>query len=130
MNKLFILILLFFSSDLFADWTYLIENKGENDIHYIDINTIERHKNLVKMWILQDYKTVVDGNVLSDMFLYEYDCSNGSARLLYLKSFSGHMGKGRIILDGDFIPTESKKFYYQEKNTVGSLRAKIACNHK
>jgi hypothetical protein len=59
MKKILVLLLLMVSTNVMAEWT---EVSSSNDVAgltvYVDTGTIKRKGNKVKMWSLDDFKTV------------------------------------------------------------------------
>jgi hypothetical protein len=67
---------------------------------YADPGTIRRKGNLVKVWHLNDFKTVqiVMGNsYLSIKAQHQYDCTGDRERILALTKFSGNLGSGKVV---------------------------------
>ena len=67
---------------------------------YADPGTIRRKGNLVKVWHVNDFKTVqiVKGNsYLSIKTQHQQDCTGDCERILALMTFSGNMGNGKVV---------------------------------
>ena len=111
-----------------AEWTQ--SGEGESFIHYVDIATIRRNGNLVKMWDLMDYKTVrtVSGiSYLSDKSQIEYDCKEEKERMLAFTYFSGQMGNGKVVYSNGAVKDEWEPI---EPGSVAETLWKIACGKK
>ena len=99
MNRLLLgLMLLMTATAASAEWM----RSGGNDrlIQYVDIATIRRNGNFVKMWHLTDFNTVqtTDGaSYLSQKSQQEYDCKEEKSRILAFSWFDGQMGKGKVV---------------------------------
>jgi hypothetical protein len=99
MKRLLLIILLFLiSGPAYAEWVEV----GANDVYtrYVDRDTIRRKGDLVKMWVLDDYKTAKDepgDSVLSGKVQVEYNCTKERARRLAWMNFSGNMGSGKVL---------------------------------
>ena len=68
---------------------------------YVDLYTIRRKGDLVKIWELWDYKTIktMAGNsFLSIKAQRQYDCAEERYQRLTFTEFSGNMGSGTAIL--------------------------------
>jgi len=81
-----------------AEWQLV----GGNDKAkvYIDAETISRNGDLVRVWVLDDLKTVHTrgfSKFLSVRAQEEHDCSRERFRLLAMENFSGTMGSGDVI---------------------------------
>ena len=104
-----------------AEWTRV----GETDefVKYVDIATIRRNGNLVKMWVLQDFKRLQKEGHFSDISLMEYDCSEERGRFFAYSIYDGKMGGGRSLRTSDGPLRWSQIF----PNSIGETQWKIAC---
>ena len=94
------LILLMISTNVLAEWTKTETRDNGNSTVYIDFGTIKRKVNKVKMWILNDYKTVIKGeynDFLSTLIHFEYDCEEDTRRMLDYYNYSENMGGGYVV---------------------------------
>ena len=92
MKRLTLLLLLMVSTNVFAEWTRLSESADGDMTIYTDLGTIKRKGHKVKMWSLDDFKTVRESDGyrrLSAMSRYEYDCEEETSRLLDFLWYSG-----------------------------------------
>ena len=86
------------SSSAAAEWVAV--GRNETDTLYADPATIRRAGNMVKMWILFDYKTPrdVDNNrYRSTREQIEVDCNEERERTLAASYHAGNMAKGEVI---------------------------------
>ena len=80
---------------------------------YADPDTIRRKEDMVKMWVLFDFKTTrsVAGHLmLSIKGQEEYDCDGKRRRVLTFSELSGNMGGGKevnsISGEGTWVPVD------------------------
>ena len=81
-----------------AAWTAVGET--DNYITYVDLATINKSGNMVKMWTLMDFKdqqTLVEGSYQSAKIQYEFKCKEEQRRYLTFSWFFGKMGKGEVV---------------------------------
>ena len=126
-----LIILLLLSSDLaYAEWVPISLTKVEGGYGvYADPDTICRNGNLVKMWILYDYKTIQSATGvahLSDSIQLEANCTEKLQRSLAYRWWSGNMGNGNVAFsysaEGNWIPIRP--------GTVGHTVWLFACSKK
>jgi hypothetical protein len=92
-------LLLLSSGPAYAEWIWIDNDKPGMTI-YVNPDTIQRKGDLVKLWELFDFKTaehVADTSHLSFKMHSEYDCIEGRKRGLAMTSFSGNMGRGKVV---------------------------------
>jgi len=125
MHKVILMMLLaVVSSSAMAEWT--AANEDKKSILYVDLATIRKSGNKVKMLLLNDYKSVQE--VAGDKFLstksqWEYECKEEQQRQLFVQPFSGYGGRGQPITwhikPGEWQPVMPQ--------SVGEIMWKIAC---
>ena len=99
MKKLLIILLLaVLSTSAMAEWVPI----SDNDIatNYVDPATIRKAGNKVKMWVMDNYKTMQgDGEYkhLSSKSQFEYDCQNETFTSVANLTHSGNMGSGQVV---------------------------------
>lgn len=96
--SLFITILVLSGAQAYAEWVEVGTSNNGATV-YVDPDTIRRKGDLVKMWILYDFKatqTVLNKSYLSSRSQDEYDCTEDRHRALAATSFSGNMGSGNV----------------------------------
>ena len=99
MNKL-VFVLLLVSAPAWAEWTLITQNENGETAVYADLATIRKRDEMVKMWLLYDYKIVrrpAGTAVFSHKSQVEFDCREEQARTLYSSWFSGNMGHGNLV---------------------------------
>lgn len=92
---------------------------------YIDVGTIRRNGDLVKMWHLYDYQTVQSPPYLSMKRQYEYDCTVKRMRDLKVSVYSGNMERGKVMHTDS---TEGK--WEPVQKGIEPALWKIACGKK
>ena len=114
-----------------AGWTSAGETEEVNE--YIDLTSLKRSGNLVKMWTMHDYKQpyeISGGPSFSTLQDFdEYDCKEELVRTLSRVILSGNMGKGKVIASLN----DSSQFggwKSMPPGSIGQSILKIACNKK
>ena len=109
-----------------AAWVELGRDEPEALTVYTDPTTIRKADNIVKMWVLFDYKTaraVGRQTYRSERAQQEYDCKEERVRALCFTDHSENMAKGavvfRISMPGDWAPVE--------RGSVNEILEKAAC---
>ena len=121
------LMLLMTATAANAEWTAI--DSADNFIQYVDRATIRRNGNLVKMWSLQNFKTVQKSAAGGESYLsvkeqWEYDCKEEKKRVLAFSWFDGKMGSGKVVYsDSDF----RDKWSPVGPESIGEILWKIAC---
>lgn len=107
---LLIVLLVLSSGAAYAEWV-AIGSTDDGMAIYADPDTIRRKDEMVKMWILFDFKTTqtVAGHlILSIKGQEEYDCDGKRRRVLTFSEFSGNMGGGQEVTstsgEGTWVP--------------------------
>jgi hypothetical protein len=106
-----------------AEWTKT--SPYADVIGYVDLDTISKQGDLVKMWSLFDYKTPhTKGKrpFLSSKIKYMYDCKGERSRQLAAIGYSLNRGDGQLVYSfsfADWTPVKS--------GTIGEMSWKIAC---
>ena len=110
-----------------AEWMRLTEADGMT-VHF-DPDAIRRKGNLVKVWLLYDYKTLQSATGvahLSDSIQLEANCTEKLQRSLAYTWWSGNMGNGNVVFsqsaEGNWIPIGP--------GTVGHTVWSFACSKK
>ena len=106
MKRILALVLMLSASSAWAEWTKMFEM--ESRTKYLDLSTIRHSGHLVKVWELDDYKTLqtVGGiSYLSTKVQMQYDCQEENIRTLAFSLFSKNMGNGKLI-DSSFVHQE------------------------
>ena len=90
-------LLMFACSAAHAEWVEVSKSDDGLNTNYVDPTSVKRVGELVKMWIMSDYKTIhsFDGiNYLSTVHQDEFDCKNELGRVLYVAFYSSAMASG------------------------------------
>ena len=135
MKKLLVLLLLMVSTSVFSEWTAVSVSSDNNRTNYVDVGTIKKKGNKVKMWTMYDYKTVkmIDKNekqtvrYLSMVNYDEYDCEEETWKMLDLYLYSGNMGDGEVVGSSTNIKDEAKSVI---PGSITETLFKIACGKK
>lgn len=114
----------------YAEWVWISSTKREGGYDvYADPDTIRRNGDLVRMWILYDYKTLqlAAGSArLSDSTQLEANCKEKLQRSLAYTWWSGSMGSGNVVFsystEGNWMPIQT--------GTVGHTLWSFACGKK
>jgi len=104
-------------------------NKEVGVTVYADPGTILRKGNLVKVWHLNDFKTIqiAQGNsYLSIKAQHQYDCTRDRERILALTKFSGNMGSGKVV----HKDSREGKWRPIAPGSVSHDLGKLACSKK
>jgi hypothetical protein len=127
MKYLFFFAFLILSIDpVYAEWVQVSESDEAGRTVYVDPSTIRRNSNLVKMWQVNDYKTVqtVGGvRFLTAKEQWEFDCAEARSRVVALKEFSGNMGTGTVV----FTNSQVGRWLPVMPGSLGQTVWKIAC---
>jgi hypothetical protein len=130
LKRLLLMTLLVLSSGpAYAEWVAVGGNEEAGVTVYADPGTIRRKGNLVKVWHLNDFKTVqiAQGNsYLSIKAQHQYDCSRDRERILGTTKFSGNMGRGKVV----YNDSREQKWKPVEAGTVSHDLGKLACSKK
>lgn len=78
-----------------AEWTRIVET--DTATFYMDISTIRKEGNTVKVWSILDFKEKGDYGDVSHKSRYEFDCKQERIKTLTLLPYAGHMAEGQLI---------------------------------
>jgi surface-adhesin protein E len=88
---------------VYAEWVS-VDSKVEEGLTvytvYVDRDTIRRNGDVVKLWVMMDFKTrQIESSppYLSVKSHREIDCTEERIRLVAVTAFSGNMGSGAIL---------------------------------
>ncbi len=130
MHKVILMLLLaVVSSSAMAEWTKVdLPNLKDGITSYVDLTTIIKASNKVKMWQLHDHESAKAGNErLSIKTQKEYDCNEEKIRIRARTIFNGNMGTGEVVYSsGDRKPS---KWRPVEPGSSGEVFWKIACGN-
>ena len=126
MNKLLLtLMLTIASSSSMAEWVHVAKDKKETFAAYADPATIRKTDNIVRMWVLIDYKTVqmnASKSYMSKLGVRKYDCKAKQSMAPIKTLHSKNMGVGKyvgIIGSRSWLPIPP--------GTITELFWKLAC---
>lgn len=109
-----------------AEWEPAMYNRNNTNLTYVDITTIRKADNKVKMWSLVDLKTAEHEGQKQYMSIksqIEYDCKARQMRGLFTSIHSENMGKG-ILVGYD---TNTYNWMPVPAGSTGEVLWKIAC---
>lgn len=120
-----ILLLIAVASPVWAEWSKIF-HEVDGKTHYIDLSTIRKNGQFVKVWELADLKEMILG-ISSAAFLKEYDCKEERERILSSNPFSGKMGSGdRVLLPR--LPNEWKPNEWQYILPGREITSSLVCH--
>ncbi len=129
MKRLLITLLLaVLSTSAMAEWTPIAQT--ESATNYAELSTIRKAGNKVKMWIMEDFKTmqvIGEYKYLSAKSQFEYDCQNETLVVGAILMFLGNMGSGQVVT------SVSKRLVDPmpvSPGSVGEIAWKIACGKR
>ena len=111
-----------------AKWVQF--ESSDEDRYYADPDTIRKSGNILRMWILRDFKSAQPSNgfgkepYLSTKVQREYDCKEGYSRMLYFSSYSMNMGEGEVIFINN---TPGSAWSPIVPGSIGETQWKLAC---
>ena len=131
MKKIVLMMLLFASTNVLAEWTKVTESSTHGGFTaYADIQSIRKNGNKVKIWTLFDFKTVQTVNndrFLSSLARYEYDCFEETTRLLDFYWYSGNMKTGDIVYSA---PNQTVQPKAVVPDSIDKHLLEVACGGK
>lgn len=123
----FTLLQLWSAAPIFAEWL-LVDGNDKANV-YVDTETISRKGDTVRVWVLDDLKTVHNrgfSKYLSVRAQEEHDCVKERFRLLELENTSGNMGTGDVMYkksgESDWAPIP--------RGSLAESVAKFVCGKK
>ena len=122
-------LLLLSSGPASAEWVKIVDNDQIGITVYADPMTVRRNGNLVKGWLLYDFKTIqtkTSAAFLSFTALSEIDCTEERTRQLALTNFSRNMGTGEVV----YTAADEGKWYPVQPESVDRTLWKLACGKK
>lgn len=84
-------------------WKYFGAAEDERFKIYIDYTTMKRTGEIVKAWVLYDFRDEqVEGpdRFFSSVARREYNCGEGEVLMRQLNQYGGNMGSGKIVYSG------------------------------
>ena len=127
---LLIAVLLLSSGPAHAEWVEVGGKVEEGLTLYVELDTLSRSGDVVKMWELWDFKTSRTETKPPHMSVKsqrEFDCIKKRGQLLALTAFSGNMGSGEVVYSSsDFKDQEIPV----EPGSVAEIVWKLVCSKK
>ena len=114
---------------MYAEWVAIGGNDQIGMTTYVDPTTIRRKGDLVKMWQLNDFKTVQtveNHSFLSTKKQREFSCAEERTRILSATQFSGNMGNGTVIS----VNSNEQKWEPVVPESIGQTVWEFACGRK
>ena len=78
-----------------AEWKRIVES--DTATFYMDISTIRKDGNTVRVWSILDFKEKGRYGDVSHKSRHEFDCKQERLRTLTLLPYTGHMAEGQAI---------------------------------
>jgi len=106
MRVIVLMLLVLVSGGTAAEWVAFGGSDSGSFAIYVD-PTIRRSGNMVKMWVMFDFKTTQEQagrRYLSQKEESEYDCKDARYRTIYFSWHSGNMGSGNTVYSDNRIP--------------------------
>lgn len=121
-------LLLLTARPALADWMEVNFSNKRGMTTYIDPQTIRLHGNLVQMWVLDDFREMQQSRwstpYLSAKSQQEFDCVEGRSRIVSMTRYSGNMGLGEVVLNGD---KRDMNWTTMVSGSINGLLFKAAC---
>ena len=119
MKKILLLTLLCFSINAAAiNWQKVGEASGNS--LYVDVDNIKKQNKFVYYWELVDFKEAIFG-AYSSISKFKADCVDKKKALLIFNSYTGPMGKFRLINEATYDGTRFS-------DASHSIEMKFACD--
>ncbi len=100
MKKLLAIVLVLFSVNCFANWTFISSNEDKSVKTYMDLSTIKIVGGNKRVWTLMDFSKPnenISAKISSFKILEEFDCNGDRRRTIQITSYSGRMGSGNSL---------------------------------
>ena len=127
MKKLLLTLLasLLVTGSAWAEWLKV----GESDAiyAYIDLATIRKDGNIVRVWAINDLKQRNKDGELSTRIRAEFDCKQERQKYLSLSTHSGRMASGTTIYTYDFARSPAN-WSEIPPGSIGETVLKIVCS--
>jgi len=127
-KAIFVLLLAVVSSNAMAEWIKVFSD--DTTTIYVNISTMQRGGNTVKMQNLSDYRAAQKAKngiiFLSTIEPGEYDCKDKKIQALSLSLYSKNMGGGNIVYSESF----PKVWIPANTDSIDHILWKFACGKK
>lgn len=119
MKRIAFSLIVLFSSQAFAEWTYLVRSQGGGAEYYVDNQSIKRGS---RAWVLTNFSQPLNGIASSSIGLAKVDCQGERIGWLSQTFYPEIMGKGTPI---STEPESNWEFVIP--NSVDSVLLKKIC---
>ena len=132
MNRIVVLALMCLTTNAWSAWTFVTDTGTENrDFSvYVDLTTIKRNGDTVKIWYLHDFKNPralrTGKSYRSSVLQEEYDCKTERLRTTASTDYSDDMGLGIAVLSDD----DTGAWSVVRPRTIGHTKLKLACGQQ
>ena len=113
-------------SNAIAEWTKVYEHSKAT--LYVNLTTIQRDENLVKMWSMSDYNLTQYSHFKkpyrSIKSQAEYDCNEKTRRTVSITYYSGKKSKGEVVYSNAYF---DKPWLKVAQSSSEGLEWEIAC---
>jgi hypothetical protein len=108
----------------FADFNWkLLGQTGNGDKYFIDLSSIQKHKQMRTYIRLRDYAIIDSNGENSSIIFIETNCEDQTVRFLKDVYFKGKMGKG------EYVVLEEKGDWQKFKSgSIGESFTKFVCS--
>ena len=116
--------MIIFSSIAYADWT-LVSTSAKGDEFYLDTQTLKKVGSLRRIWIMTNFGSLrefTQTQVLSDVSMVEFNCSEDKFRTLTYVLYSDKNARGNII---DTLVPEPSWAYSVPNSSFYSVAKKV-----
>jgi Surface-adhesin protein E len=123
-------LLVLSSGTAYAEWVEVggkVEEGQTEYTVYVDPDTIDRSGDVVKLWVLMDFKTtqiVPKPPHMSVKSQREFDCTKDHMRVLAITAFSGNMATGKAVYSSSDFKDHGSLF---EPRSVAHRLWKFVC---
>ena len=122
MKKLFLVVLMMLACSAWAEWVMYFEAKTIT--YFYDPATIRKDGNMRRVWRVQELKQRTADGEKSRRMRIEYDCKEGTDRLLSLTWYAKNMRQGDVVLTSGYPHEESAPI---PPGTTAEILFKLAC---
>ena len=126
---LLIMVLVLSGGPAYAEWEKIGSGEDGGFVVYVDLDSVRRKGNVVKIWRLFDLKTTKTWrgiSYLSSKGFDEFDCTDEQSRILASYLYASQMGRGQI-LHSDSNPGKWEPIM---PGSVDQVLWKVACGKR
>ena len=131
MKKYILFISILFSAQTLAEWTLVYANDETDAKYYVDLATLSKKKDTIRLLTLEDFRAPViikKGSIKisynSIKSLTEFNCSKSVMRVLSYSVYENQMGYGEPLM------SKGSPFEWSgiKNNTLNEAYLNIACS--